>query len=240
MNFDIKWDEKYYKLFIDYLYSLKDEKYKNFHSKLILKNNLIGIRTPILKKIAKEISKYDYKNFIKFSTNNTYEEITIKALLIGYLKDYNETIYELDNILTDIDNWATCDLMCSNLKIFAKNKDKGFKYIKSLIKGNEEWKIRVGLVLLLNYYIDDEYIDKIFILVNNINCEQYYVKMAISWLLSICYIKYPQKSTCFLKNNTLSDWVHNKTIQKIKESNRVSYNKKIAIDKLKRKIPKTT
>lgn len=235
MNFNIKWNYENYKLFLQYLETFKDEEYKKFHSKLTLKNNLIGVRTPQLKKIAKEISKYDYKGFIYTTSNKTYEEKTIHGLTIGYLKDYEETIYYLDRFLKHIDNWATCDLMCANLKIFKRNKEKGYNYITKLIDSNDGWKIRVGLVLLLNYYIEDEYIEKIFNITDNISCEQYYVKMAIAWLLSICYIKFPQNTINYLSNNKLSDWVHNQTIQKIKESNRVGKEEKIAIEKLKRK-----
>ena len=128
---------------------------------MILKDDLIGIQTPILKKIAKEISKYDYKGYIKLNSNKTYEEKTIQALIIGYLKDFDETIYYLENFIHHIDNWATCDLICSNLKVFKYNKEKGYKFIKKIIGSNNEWKIRIGLVLLLNYYIEEEYIDKI-------------------------------------------------------------------------------
>lgn len=235
MNYNIKWNKNNYDEFIKYLYSLEDIKYKDFHSKLIKKDNLIGIKTPILKDIAKKIYKSgNYKEFLNIVNHNLYEENMIHAFIIGFITDYDEMLYYLDKFIKYIDNWAICDLMCSNLKIISKNLDKSFKLIKKLIKTNSEFKIRVGLVLLLNYYINDNYIDEIFNITNNINNEEYYIKMAIAWLLSICYIKYPIKTIDYLKNNNLSNWVQNQTIQKIKESNRVTSKDKKIIENYKR------
>lgn len=234
MNFDIMWNEKYYEEFITYLYSLADLKYKEFHSKLILDNNLIGIRTPILKKIAKEISKYDYKGFFKYNTHKLYEECLIHGLVIGYLKDYNEVIIYLNDFFRYINNWATCDLTCSNLKIFEKNMESGFNYISDLIKSTDSFKIRVGLVLLNDYYVNVVYIDSVLKIVDNVNSSEYYVKMAIAWLLSTCYIKYSDKTYNYLLNSNLDNWTYNKTIDKIKDSKRVGDNSKKELNKLKK------
>lgn len=228
INFS-NWDSEKYNQFIKYLFSLQDTKYKEFHSKLTLENNLIGIRTPILKKIAKDISKTDYKSFLKYNQHEYYEEIMIHGLLIGYIDEFEETITYLDDYYKYITNWATCDLTCSNLKIFKKNLDKGFIYINKLIKNSNPWIIRVGVVLLLDYYINEKYLDKIFKICDKIKCRDYYVKMAIAWLISICYIKYPIVTKKYLNDNLLDDWTYNKAIQKIKESNRIESKKEIEL-----------
>lgn len=216
--------------FINYLYTFQDTKYRDFHKKLILTDNLIGIRTPILKKIAKEISKNDYKKFIKFNKHSLYEENILHGLLLGYLKlDFSDLKPLLDEFLPYIDNWATCDLTASNLKIFAKLGDIGFNEIKYYIKSNNCWINRFGYVLLLDYYVNDLYIDKIFMLCENYK-DEYYIKMAIAWLLSICYIKYKDKTLKYLSKSKLDKWTYNKTIQKIIESNRISKEEK---DKLR-------
>lgn len=225
-----------YHQFIDYLFTLQDLKYKEFHYKL-LKNDdidLIGIRTPILKEIAKKISKDNYLEFIKLNTHKYYEEIIIHGLLIGYLKlPFNEVLKLIDEFLPFIDNWAVNDLTVSNLKIFKKNKQEGFKYINKLLNSNNPWYIRFGLVLLLTYYIDDDYIDLILDIVKNIKNEKYYVKMSCAWLISICYIKYPNKTLNLLKNKDLDNWTHNKTISKICDSYRVDKKDKDYLKTLK-------
>ena len=224
-----------YKDFINELYSLQDLKYKQFHSKLILSDKLIGVRTPELKRIAKNIANSNYKEFFKENKHTLYEENIVHGLILGYLKlDFDNLKPFIDDFIPYIDNWAVCDLTVSNLKIFSKNKDIGFIEIKKYLKDNNPWINRFGYVLLLNYYIEDNYIDKIFKLCTNYK-DEYYVKMSIAWLISMCFIKYREKTLNFLNNNELDDWTYNKTIQKIIESNRVSKSEKDILRRLKRK-----
>ena len=221
------WTKHDYNEFIKYLYNFEDIKYKEFHSKLTYNTNIIGIKTPILKEISKNISKGNYQSFIKFITNNTYEEWLIFGLIIGYCKlDFKDKLDLLDKYIINIDNWASCDIVCANLKEFKKNKELGYEYILKLINSNKCWSVRVGLVLLLDFYINDYYLVNIFNICNSIKIDEYYVKMAIAWLISICYIKYPNKTLNYLKNNTLDKFTYNKTIQKIIESTRISKEEK--------------
>jgi len=224
-----------YNDFINELYSLEDLKYKEFHSKLILSDKLIGVRTKELKRMAKTIARSNYKEFFKQNNHKLYEENIVHGLILGYLKlDFNDLNPLIDDFIPYIDNWAVCDLTVSNLKIFSKNKDIGFIEIKKYLKDNNPWINRFGYVLLLNYYIDDKYIDKIFKLCSNYK-DEYYVKMAIAWLVSMCYIKYKDKTLEFLNNNILDKWTYNKTIQKIIESNRVSKEEKLILKGMKLK-----
>lgn len=227
-----------YNEFIKYLQSQKDIKYKKFHFKLLKNNkiNLIGIRTPKLKEIAKEISKNDYQNFISNNTHETYEETLIHGLILGYLKIEFEKLEKLLNdFIVYIDNWATCDLTVTNLKIFKKEQEKGFKYINKCLKSKNYWQQRVGVVLLNSYYINDEYINKILGIIPNIKTNEYYLQMAIAWLISTCYIKYPDITINILKNKKLDTFIHNKSIQKIIESKRISNKEKEKLKQLKNK-----
>lgn len=227
--------EENYKAFLEYLYSLEDIKYKEFHSKLIMNNELIGIRTPELKKIASLLAKGDYKNFIKYNTKNTYEEKVLYGLVLGYLKiDFNKRLELLSTFIPYIDNWAVNDIVCANMKCFKKNQSEGYKFIITCLESNNPWHIRFGLVLLLDFYINDNYIDQILVICNTIKNNNYYVKMAVAWLLSICYIKYKDKTLQFLKVTSLDDWTYNKAIQKMIESTRVGNQEKLNLKKLKR------
>lgn len=213
---------------INYLYSIKDEKYKVFHQKLLKNNNikLIGIRTPKLKSIAKELSK-NYEYFINQNTHITYEETTLHGLVLGYLKiEFDKLLKLLDDFISFIDNWATCDLTVSNLKQFKKNQQEGFKYIDKCIKSDNIWKQRVGVVLLNSYYINDEYINKTIETLSQIKTNGYYLQMAVAWALSTCYIKYPNITIEILKSKKLDPYIHNKTIQKIIESKRIDKKEK--------------
>lgn len=228
MNFE---SNKDYDIFLENLIKKADSTYKEFHGKLLKDNNLIGIRVPDLKKIAKEISKNNYKGFIKYTNHNYYEEKTIHGLLLGYLNVSEEELFKLiDDFLPYNDNWATNDITCANLKAFKKIPfDKVLNYVNS----KDPWTIRFGLVLLLNYYINDENIDKILRICDNVKSEEYYVQMANAWLISICFIKYQKKTYDFLLNNNLDKFTFNKSISKICDSYRVDKETKEKLKKIK-------
>ena len=224
-----------YELFIKYLYSYQDIDYLKFHSKLVKDKFIIGIRIPILKKIAMEISKSNYDDFIKYNRHKSYEEDMIYGLILGYIKcPFKELINYLKVFIPYNDNWAVNDTVCSNLKAFKNNLDEGFIFINELLNTNSPWSVRFALVLLLDYYINDKYIDKLFNIIDNIDTNEYYVMMANAWLISICFIKYPDKTMKYLLNNNLDKTTFNKSIDKICDSYRVSNDIKINLKKLKR------
>lgn len=230
-NFNWAYD---YNKFIDYLYTFQDLKYKNFNSKIILNDNLIGIRMPILKKIAKKISNGDYLSFIKYNNHNFHEEKMLYGLILGYINtDFKHLLLLMDNFIPYIDNWSICDSFCANLKTFKVNQQEGYKYIINCFKSNDVFKVRVGIVLLINFYINDIYIDDILINIKKINASNYYISMAIAWLLSMCYIKYPNKIYQFIKENDIDELTRKRTIQKIVDSKQVKKKNKIEIKKLR-------
>ena len=236
LNKDI-WNTADYNNFINYLHTLSDTKYKMFHSKLLKDNNIevIGVKTPILKDIAKEISSGNYIDFIKQIKHNYYEEDVIYGLILGYLKiPFTEIITLLNDFTPYINNWATNDIVCANMKIFKKEQAKGLIVIKEYLNDTNYWIVRFGLVLLLDYYINDKYIDDVLFICKNLKHQEYYVLMAIAWLISICYIKYPNKTINLLKNGYLDDFTLNKSIQKIIESKRINKVDKNKLRKLKR------
>lgn len=230
------WTPNDYQEFLSYLNSKVDSKYLSFHQNLIPnKEGILGVRVPELKNIAKEISNGDYKSFIQMIQHSTYEETTIHGLILGYTKmPFKELLIELEQFIPFVDNWATNDVVCANLKVFKKNQEEGFQEIQNYLKSKNPWKIRFGLVLLLDHYINDTYINPILTLSDQVKSDEYYVKMANAWLLSICYIKYPKETKTFFLNNHLDNWTHNKAIQKACESLRISKEEKKELKKLKR------
>lgn len=233
---EYNWNKENYQKFLDYLDKNKDLKYREFHYRLLKDNSIefIGVRTPILKNIAKQISKTKYIEFIKLNTLKTYEEKTIYGLLLGYLKiDFNDLLNLIDNYLMNIDNWATCDLTCANLKIFKKNKDLGFNYLKNKINSNNIWIQRFVIVMFLDYFLCDEYIDDVLKTISNIDTNEYYVEMAIAWLLATAYINYQDKVLNLLKSSKINKIIINLTIKKANESYRITKEKKKLIKNLK-------
>lgn len=218
------------------LISLSDEKYKEFNSKLCPGiKNIIGVRIPIIKKLAKEYKDKDVYSYMNSNDEIYFEEIMLKGVLIGYLKkDINEIFSLLENFIPKINNWAICDTTVANLKIINKNKKETLKFIEKYLKSDNEFEVRFALIVLLDYFIEKEYLDYIFTNVEKIKLDKYYVKMAIAWLLSICYIKYKEETMYFLNNTNLDKWTFNKTIQKIIESRRITDEEKEKLKKLKK------
>ena len=230
------WTSKDYEDFISYLYSKQDIKYREFHKGIVPNiDSLIGIRTPILKDIAKKISKGNYNSFISLNKHNTYEEIFIHGIIIGNIKlSFNDKLILTDKFIPYINNWAICDSFCSNFKDFKKNQKHGFAKIKLYLKSDNLWINRVGLVLLLNHYINDNYIDQVLDIAKQIKSDEYYVKMANAWLISMCYIKYSKKTYKLLESKKLDKWTQNKSISKIRDSFRVTDLDKKKITYLKK------
>ena len=165
----------------DRLFELKDEKYKAFSSSLTkTRYPMIGVRVPLLKMIAKEIKDEN----LSFNNAVYFEEIMIEGLQIGYLKDIDLVIERLKNFVCKVDDWSVCDSVCSNLKITINNKEKMWKFITSFLTSNKELEIRFMLVMMINYYLENKYIHKVFDILDNIKCDFYYVDMAMSWLLA--------------------------------------------------------
>jgi len=226
---NVKWSKKNYKEFIKYLKSLSDLKYKDFNKKIVnTKLEIIGIRMNILKDIAKKINKTNVEDYFKLVNNDYYEEVMIYGLVLSN-SDFLDK-YFID-FIDRIDNWAICDSFVSNLKIINKKQGKYWIYINGLIDLNNEFRTRVAIVIMLNYYLNDDYIDRVLYIVSNIKTDYYYINMAISWLLSVAIIKYLDKVIELFKQNKLSKFVQNKAISKIQDSYRIKKELKNKVKK---------
>lgn len=218
------------------IFELSDEKYKEFQSKLCPNtNNIVGVKVPVLRNYAKELAKGDFKHYLNKIGNDYYEEIMLQGMIIGLAKmELEERFQYIKTFVTKIDNWAVCDIFCAGLKFVNKNKEEVWEFLKSYEKSTKEFELRFFIVMMLDFYITDEYIEKVLILLDNIKHDGYYVKMAIAWAISIAYIKYPKITMDYLKNNTLDNFVYNKALQKINESYRVKNEDKEIIKQMKR------
>lgn len=219
------------------LYQMQDLKYKKFHSSLCPNvDNIIGVQVPKLRELAKELSKGEFRKYLELDDITFYEEKVIQGILIGISKiSIDETKIYLEKFIPKIDSWAVCDVVCSSLKIANKHQDEIWEFLEKYINSNEEFEIRFALVMYLDYYLNDNYIDKVIENIQKVKSDKYYVQMAIAWLLSIGYIKQKEKTLAFLNNNELDDFSYNKALQKIIESYRVSKEEKEIIRGMKRK-----
>ena len=224
-----------YSDYLKYLITLKEDNYKDFSKKLIdTKYEMLGIRLPKLRSIAKEIVKYNYEDILKYEDFKYYEEVMIRGFIITYSKDEKILDKYLINHINYIDNWSLCDSFCNSLKYVIKDKEKYFNIFKKLTTSNKEYYVRVGLISMLSNYVDDIHIDEIFNILDNIKIDTYYVNMANAWLLCECFIKQRNKTLKYLKKSKLNKYSFNKGIQKCIESYRVSKEDKDYLRTLKK------
>ena len=239
MDFSSVTKENYGEI-LKYIKSFSDEKYKKFHSSIVNNSSLeiIGIRSPILKSIAKEILKGDYEGYLENSGKDYYEEVMIRGLICAQVKtaSFEETKKYTESILPYIDNWAVCDGYCSAFKRIKKFLPEYFDYIGELIKSDNSWCRRVSLVLMLNYYLTDEYIDVVLERCIRVESSEYYVQMAQAWLLSAAYPGYSERVEEILKGGKLGAAVKRMTIQKCIDSFRVSSDDKDRLRELRREL----
>lgn len=220
---------------ISYLFTFRDEKYLNFNKKIVNTTDpMIGIRAPIIKKIAKEISWEDPYKFLNIIKNKYYEESLLEGLVISKIKSQEQFDKYLKLFVLKINNWAVCDMCISSMKQMKKD-NKYFDLANEYIKSNKEFVARVGYIIMMDHFLDDRHIDRILEVLNNEDeSKYYYVNMAKAWLISVCYVKYKEKTLKFLLNNSLDTFTYNKAIQKIIESNRVNKSDKDYLRTLKR------
>lgn len=217
------------------LFEMQDLKYKEFDSSLCPNvEKIIGVRIPQLRAMAKEIASNEYKEFLENAQDEYYEELVLQGLVIGYAKiSIEETFDYLKKFVPKINSWAVCDTTCSNLKITKKHMQEMWDFLEQYINSDKEYEIRFALVMYLNYFLTDEYIDEILQKIDKIENKEYYVQMATAWLVSTAYVEQREKTETFLQQNNLDKFTQNKSIQKIRESYRVSKEDKEKLRKYK-------
>lgn len=200
-----------------------EQKYQNFSASLLPNvSNILGVRLPILRKIAARINKTNPKLFLKENDDEYYELTMIEGIVISKL-NYNEQKNYIENFINKIDNWGICDSFCSSLKNFKKDYSKNF--LEKYLNSNDEFKIRFGFVILLNYFIDDDY-EYVIQQICKFNNDAYYAKIAVAWCLSICIIKNYNQAIEDIQSYKIHPWVLNKGITKSIESLRLTKEQK--------------
>lgn len=208
------------------LSSMADEKYRLFSCKLLpdaVRKTVIGVRLPRLRTLAKNMVKNGaYSIVLNSSIGSTMEEKMVYGMLIGYAPLTDEQKFEyLLKFVPKIDCWSVCDCVCVSLKFKDKKKLWAF-LLKNYAKSTAEFELRFVLVMVLNHFLEEKYLEDVLRLVANISSSAYYVVMAQAWLLSMLYVKFPQSVLDFLTSHKISTIVYAKTLQKILESRQIS------------------
>lgn len=216
------------------LFSLQDAKYRDFQTKLIPNidpDTIIGVRTPELRKLAKELGAGE--SFRRNLPHEYFEENQIHAFSLEPLKDFDRVIEEVERFLPYVDNWATCDQL--RPKTFAKHKSELLPYIRRWLASGHVYTIRFGIGMLMCHYLDDAFDPEYPALVAAVEHEDYYVRMMVAWYFATALAKQYDAVLPYLTERSLEKWTHNKTVQKAVESYRITPAQKDFLTKLKLK-----
>lgn len=220
---------------INGLFDLQDREYRDFQAKLIPSasaDKMIGVRTPALRKFAKDLAKREeIGGFLNDLPHRYFDENQLHAFIISQLKDYEQCMDEVIRFLPYIDNWATCDQLSP--KVFSKHRPKLADQIRKWIISDHTYTIRFGIGMLMEHFLDEDYDPAYPEMVACIRSDEYYVNMMIAWYFATALAKQYDSILPFIKNRRLDPWTHNKTIQKARESYRISPEQKEYLKALK-------
>ena len=224
-------------MILDELFKLQDIKYRDFQVKLfptLNSEDFIGVRTPDLRKLAKDLVKNNnYISFLNELPHKYFDENQLHGFIISEIKDYDECLMYLNKFLPFIDNWATCDQ--TSPKVFKNKHDKLLKEVKKWIKSKKTYTIRFGIGMLMQYFLDENFQSNYLDLVCNIKSNEYYVNMMRAWFFATALAKQYDSTISLFENKSIDMWTHNKAIQKAIESYRISQDKKDYLKSLKYK-----
>ena len=217
------------------LYRLQDSKYREFQIKLIptvTPDSVIGVRTPALRKYAKELAKREeIGEFLADVPHQYFDENQLHAFIISQLKDFGRCMEYVRAFLPYVDNWATCDQLSP--KVFGKNKGDLLKQIREWIGSGDTYTVRFGIGMLMQYFLDDDFDPEHPELVAQIRSEEYYVNMMKAWYFATALAKQYEAVLPFIEGRRLDDWTHRKAIQKSVESYRITQEQKQYLKTLK-------
>ena len=217
------------------LLALQDEKYRDFHSKLIPtipRETVIGIRTPAIRKLAKEYAKdSESTEFLEQLPHTYYDENILHALLVSEIRDYDICVKEVERFLPYVDNWAVCDIFSP--KVFRKNRDKLIEKIKEWAASEHPYTCRFGMEMLMTHFLDENFRPEYLEIPAAVHSGEYYVNMMIAWFYATALAKQWDVAIVYIEEKCLAPWTHNKTIQKARESYRITPEQKEYLKTLK-------
>lgn len=217
------------------LFALQDPKYKDFHCRLIPTvepERVIGVRTPALRQLAKELFKEpETAAFLKILPHRYYDENNLHGFLVEQIRDYEQAAAAVDAFLPYVDNWATCDLMSP--KVFKKHRKELLTEIRRWMASDRTYTIRFGIEMLMTHFLDEDFSPEYPAWVAGIRYEEYYVNMMIAWYFATALAKQWEAIIPYVQQNRLDQWTHNKAIQKAVESYRITDQQKAYLRSLR-------
>lgn len=212
--------------------------YRDFNASLLPGvSDLLGVRIPVLRCIAREIARDDWRTYLAEAENRYFEERMLQGLVIGYVRcPVEEKLALVARFLPQIDNWAICDIFCGKLR--PELREPMRRFIEPLFSSGKEFTARFSIVTGLVNYADGEHLEWLLERLATVRHEGYYARMGVAWAVSVCFVHAPQRVTEWLAQAPIDAWTRDKALQKIIESNRVDAPTKAAIRAMRKQLKK--
>ncbi len=221
------------------LEQLAENSYKTFSSSLIPGvTNILGVRLPMLRQLAKKIAKDDWQQYLAIAPYY-FEERMLQGMLIGSIQiSPEERLRYVADFVAGIDNWSVCDSFCSGLKFTANNQELVWEFLQPYLQSEQEYELRFAIIMMMNYYLTEGYIDEVLRRLDTVRHDGYYVKMAVAWALATALAKQPDATWLYMQQHHLDQDTWKKTIQKCLESRRIPDKQKQELRQMRRQLTK--
>ncbi len=211
---------------------MADAKYRDFSAHLLPPGErVLGVRLPDLRKLARGIAAgEDWRAFLNDGDGDTFEEVMLQGMVIGYAGCSVEERFRLiRDFVPRIRNWSLCDSFCAGLKFVRTCPEEVWSFLTPYFRSDREYDVRFACVMLLIYYLDEEWLDRDLVVLETLRNEPYYAMMAAAWALSLLYLRHPQRMTAYFRKDRLDPVIRQKAIRKILESTKLTAEEKKAV-----------
>lgn len=217
--------------------SMADEKYRVFNTALLPGvSGVLGVRMPDLRKLGKSIAREDWRGYLDAADASSYEAVQLQGIVIGYAKESPEVMLPyIARHVEKLDNWSTCDTFCTSLKIARAHPEDLWAFVIPYFSRRDAYALRFAIVMAIFHYLDQAHLEDVLAYLDAIRHEEYYVRMAVAWAVSMAYVANPKRVLAYLRHNNLDDWTYNKSLQKIIESRQVDEVTRDVMRRMKRK-----
>ena len=219
------------------LVRLAEPEYAVFSRRLLPgTENVLGVRLPLLRRLARRIAKGDWAAYLDTAGDGSFEEVMLQGMVIGAIcAPPQEVLARTAAFVPKIDNWSVCDSFCSGLKLARTHPEPVWEFLQPYFEDPRPFAVRFAVVLLLFYYIDAQHLPRVLALLEEVHSDEYYVKMAVAWAASMCYAAFPDETLPWLQAARLDEFTYRRTIRKICESHQVNAEQKSHLRALERR-----
>lgn len=222
----------------DFLAAHADARYAAFSASLVPgAHRIVGVRLPVLRALARDIARGDWRTYLAVASDDTMEETMLQGFVTGLARmPFDEQLERVAAYVRKVDNWSLCDSPATGFKFVRKRRDEVWAFLQPYLYGGSEFGQRFGVVMLLAHFVTDGYVERVLDACMRMRPAGFYAMMGVAWAVSVCFAKYPEQTRPVLSGGGLDDETQNMAIRKIVDSLRVAEADKRWVRTLRRPV----